>query len=423
MGPDMKRVNVLGWAVMAAAVVALAAIVYVWNRQQSELASDSQKLMEAADPSQRSALADGILKKYPWLPREQRAAFRMAKAAALGQAGRSGEMEKAYLEVIAESPDDHQALNNLAYEWARRGENLDSAEAFSARAVAIAKEKLPGRKPAGDSDEGWKETVRTVQGNYLDTYGWALYRRGRVGQALAALRQAAELAPDPVVDYHYGMALEKSGQADSALPLLARAAAAGTEDSAEVRAGLERIYLERNKSLRGLDKLVAEAREKLAAVRAQAMAVEAGKLVGTPAPAFTLDGLDGGKRSLADLKGKVAVLDFWASWCGPCLKSMPLLQKVHAAYLDRGAAVWGINLDEAAKLEAARRTAAGLGLEFPMVIGGKMGAGLDRAYQVTGIPTTFVIDKQGIIRYRHIGYRENLDDLVSKNIEELLKEP
>ncbi len=419
----MRKINPVLRVAILSSLVVLSVIVYLWSKRQSDLVEVSQKLAEATDPAQRISLAENILSKYRWLPREQRSAVLMMKAMAHGQAGQAAEMERTYLEAIAGDPQNHEALNNLAYEWARRGTNLDSAEAYAARAVAISREKLPSKKPLGAGDEEWGETVRFIQGMYLDTYGWALFQRGRAAQALSALRQAAELAPDPTVGYHYGMALYRSGQPDSALPRLAYALAAGIEDSSAVRTDLERIYLERFKSLKGLDKLVAEAREQLAESRTRAMAAEAGKLVGTPAPDFTLQDFEGAKHSLADLRGKVVVLDFWASWCGPCRKSMPLLQKAHQMYRGSGVEILGVNLDEAGRMEAAKKLVAEQGLEFPMLLGGRMGSGLDQSYQVTGIPTTLVIDKKGIIRFRHIGYRDNLDQLVSRNIEELLKEP
>jgi peroxiredoxin/Tfp pilus assembly protein PilF len=419
----MKRVAPLAWLVMALAAAAMAATGYLWTRQQANMARDFGSLLESADPGRRVELAGKMLKDYPWMAREQRSMARVVLASAYGQSGQAELMEQAYLQAIGEDPQNHEALNNLAYEWARRGINLDSALALAKRAVDISRELLPKRKPAGFSDEAWRETVQLVQGNYLDTYGWVLYKRGRMGQALEALEQAAGLAPDPTIDYHYGRALYKSGRADSAIGRLSRAVAAGIEDSAEARPELERIYLERHRSLSGLDKLVAVAREKLAESRAKTMAAEAGKLVGSQAPDFTLEDMGGARRSLSDLRGQVAVLDFWAVWCRPCLKSMPHLQAVHQAFRGRGVEVWGVNLDEPGKLEQAGRYVADQGLEFPMVLGGKMGAGLDQSYQVTGIPTTFVIDKKGVIRFRHIGYRENLDELLAKNIESLLKEP
>lgn len=408
---------------MLAAAAALALLSILWTKQQEDLLSKSQRLFEAQDPAQRIALADSILKKYPWLPREQRSTILLFKAVAYGQAGQLEDMEAVYREIIASDPQNHEVLNNLAYEWARRGKNLDSAEAYSARAVAIVRDKLPSKRPTGVSSEEWGEIVQSIHGNYLDTYGWTLYQKGRLAQALAALSQAAELVSDPTVGYHYGLSLYKSGQIDSALPRLAMALAAGIEESTAVRSDLERIYLERFNSLKGLDKLVTVARAKLAESQAKAMAAEAGKLVGSAAPDFTLEDMAGVKRSLSEQRGRVVVLDFWAEWCGPCRKSLPLVQKVWGDFRDRGVVVWGVNLDDPNKHEQAKKFVEAQGLDFPMLKGGRMGSGLDQNYQVSGIPTTLVIDKMGVVRFRHIGYRQNLDKLLASNIESLLKEP
>jgi len=418
----MKRVPSIVWLVAALVAAAMVALGLLWTTQQAKLAQQFQKLVEAQDPHQRIALGESMLAEFKLLPAPQRNAILAMVASGYGQTGQVEKMDSTYLAVIRGDPENYEALNNLAYEWARRGANLDSAAAFAQRAVRLSREKLPKNKPMGMSRESWQEMVRNAQGNYLDTYGWVLYQRGEHGRALEQLRQAAELAQDPTIEYHYGLALYQGGKIDEAIGRLATGVAGRIEDSAAARADLERIYREKFKSLKGLDQAVEAAGQKLASRRQEAMATEAAKLVGSAAPDFALDGLDGARHRLSDLRGKVVVLDFWATWCGPCRKSMPLVQKTHDAYRDRPVAIWGVNLEPREQLEQIRSFAAANRIGFPILLGGKMGNGLDVPYQVTGIPTTFVIDKQGVIRFRHIGYRENLDQLLAGNIEALLKE-
>lgn len=124
----------------------------------------------------------------------------------------------------------------------------------------------------------------------------------------------------------------------------------------------------------------------------------AAPVVGAPAPSFDLETPGGQRVRLADLRGKVAVLNFWATWCAPCRLEMPDLEARAVADPDRLAVV-GINFDEsAAEVEAFRKE---VGVTFPLVLdpGGKV----QRLYRVLGYPTTFFLDEEGIIRIQHIG--------------------
>jgi cytochrome c biogenesis protein CcmG, thiol:disulfide interchange protein DsbE len=121
-------------------------------------------------------------------------------------------------------------------------------------------------------------------------------------------------------------------------------------------------------------------------------------VVGAPAPAFDLETPEGERVRLADLRGKVVILNFWATWCGPCRLEMPDLEARAVADPDRLATV-GINFDEtAAQVQAFRDE---VGVTFPLVLdpGGKV----QRAYRVLGYPTTFFVDEEGIIRIQHVG--------------------
>ncbi len=116
--------------------------------------------------------------------------------------------------------------------------------------------------------------------------------------------------------------------------------------------------------------------------------------VGAPAPDIPLPMLDGEKRTLADLRGRVVVLNFWASWCGPCRAEMPALNEIQAAFASRGLTVIGVNQGEDAA--TARRYLVSIGVDFPIAL--DQSGVSNRLYRVVGLPTTYLIDRQGIIR-------------------------
>ena len=121
--------------------------------------------------------------------------------------------------------------------------------------------------------------------------------------------------------------------------------------------------------------------------------------VGRPAPAFNVPLFDGGDVTLADLRGKPAVVNFWASWCIPCVDEAPELEKTWQAYKDRGVAFLGIDyVDTEPK---AREFMQKHGITYPN--GPDLGSRISYEYRIKGVPETFVIDKDGIVRFVKIG--------------------
>lgn len=122
-------------------------------------------------------------------------------------------------------------------------------------------------------------------------------------------------------------------------------------------------------------------------------------LVGTEAPGFRLALLDGGSFSLADSRGKVAVVNFWASWCPSCTEEMPDLQAVWEAYQNKGVDFFGVAYQD--EETATRASMTEYGTTYP--VGLDTGDRIAEAYGITGIPETFVIDQDGRVAFVHIG--------------------
>jgi cytochrome c biogenesis protein CcmG, thiol:disulfide interchange protein DsbE len=141
-------------------------------------------------------------------------------------------------------------------------------------------------------------------------------------------------------------------------------------------------------------------------------------LVGRPAAAFSLTTFAGEPLSLADQRGKVVVVNFWASWCHPaCYEEAPALERSWRTYRDRGVVVIGVDIQDT--VEAARKFMADFSLSFPNArdVSGRVSVD----YGVYGVPETFFIDRKGVIRVKHVGALN--DDVFQAHVERLLAEP
>lgn len=140
-------------------------------------------------------------------------------------------------------------------------------------------------------------------------------------------------------------------------------------------------------------------------------------LLGGPAPAFELAEVSGGgKQSLSAHAGKVVIVDFWATWCEPCRQSFPAYQKL-LGDLGPGLVVIGISQDDDAK--AIPAFVSDTGVKFPIVWDD--GKSVAKSYDPPTMPTAFVVDKSGIVRFVHVGYRAGDEDALAEEARSLLK--
>jgi len=138
----------------------------------------------------------------------------------------------------------------------------------------------------------------------------------------------------------------------------------------------------------------------------------------TPAPDFTLKSATGENIRLAEMRGKVVMLNFWASWCGPCRQEMPLLDGIAKKYSKMGFVLLGVNVEQ--ESTDAKKMLKELGVSFPILF--DTDNKLSVMYKLEGMPTSVMIDKKGKIRYIDNGYRPGDENKYRDQIQELIRE-
>ena len=122
------------------------------------------------------------------------------------------------------------------------------------------------------------------------------------------------------------------------------------------------------------------------------------------APDFTLATVDGRIITVSQLRGKVVLLDFWATWCGPCRLAIPHLNDLYRAYRERGLEIIGLSLDKGSP-GRVRRFAVNMGIKYPIIMADD---DVVKNYGISPIPTTYLIDREGYISNKWVGFSQNL---------------
>lgn len=139
---------------------------------------------------------------------------------------------------------------------------------------------------------------------------------------------------------------------------------------------------------------------------------------GERAPALALSDLEGQTVRLEALRGKVVLVDFWATWCAPCLEELPFLQRLHERHREAGLVVLAVSVDDDAS--NVRRFVQRQGLTMPVLH--------DRGKEVVGrwappnMPTSYVVDRRGVVRHVNRGFRSDDAEAIARQVEALLAE-
>jgi thiol-disulfide isomerase/thioredoxin len=251
------------------------------------------------------------------------------------------------------------------------------------------------------------------------TLGRAQLANNQAAAALATLEQALPSHPDSsVVLAAIGQTHEKLGHDALASDHYVRSLGVYLGRDTSSAEPLRKLWIKKKGSLAGMDASIAAAKK----VSRKRVALDSRAEVRV-APDWTLKDLDGTPVKFASFKGKVVVLDFWGSWCGPCRQELPIFQRAYEKYRGKNVVFLGVNWEQQGpdeeRLKRAKDYLQKNNYSFPNV------ADLDRvaveSYGITGFPTVFLVDRTGKIRYRNTGVSQDIETILSDQIESLLE--
>ncbi len=310
------------------------------------------------------------------------------------------------------------ARNNtiLAMDMDKKNEELEEAKKMAYAASIYAKSQILNpdeKKPDNTSKKQWDKQRKGLYAIYANTYASILYKTGDYQNGYQFAKESVIINEFKNAEYNenYALLLVKVTSAAAANKEIEKLVKEGVASS-KTKELLKELYVAKYKSDKGYDEYLAKlemsAIEKKREELAKAM-------INEEAPKFNLKDLAGNDVSLAGLHGKVVVVDFWATWCGPCIASMPAMKKAQEKLTTKGDVAF-VFIDTWETVENKKQNAEDFMKKnnYPFHVLMDDNDKVVADFKVRGIPTKFIIDKTGNIRFKSVGFGGGDDKLVDE---------
>ncbi|MFW6128858.1 MAG: redoxin domain-containing protein [Candidatus Aminicenantaceae bacterium] len=298
-------------------------------------------------------------------------------------------------------------LNAVSWSLSQEGVMLKEAEKFAAESLELIKAKDIKDKPLYMPEKRWLENQKNSLGKGQDIYGSIQYKLGKTDEAESSFRKAYENSggKNPEITSHYVQCLLDNDKLDKAISV-ARKAVEENNSTSEILNLLHTAYEKQKGSTEKAEELITQAKNKAFQNKKSEIAKNFIRDAQN-APDFSLVDINGKNVSLQSLRGKTVIIDFWATWCRPCLASFPYLQKFWKKHKnDSDVMVLAINCWEKPKgeerMKLVRKFMDDSNYNFPVLI--DENDKVVTSFKVEGIPTKFFVGPDGKIYFKDVGF-------------------
>jgi len=320
-------------------------------------------------------------------------------------------------ELFIEYPkaETRDFYNRQALKLANDKSKYDQAKEFALSAIKLAEEELDNpkeTKPEYLTDKSWKKVGQTNLATVYDTYASILINSGNNNEAVVYLGKAVNLSGGKTVEINARYIKTLKSLNENNLFKTAENFVKSGNANDEIKEILKEEFVKKNGDEKDFRVYLNKLEEPFKTKIKIALQKE---LISLPAPDFTLVNLNGAEINLASLKGKTVIVDFWATWCGPCLVSFPGLQKVVNKFKDDESVQFlFVNTWENVTEKKSNATQFIEKNKYTFNVLMDEQNEVVAKYKVEGIPTKFVIDKEGNIRFRSVGFSGNTEKMVEE---------